>query len=359
MDVIAASIVRLLALPGTHDAMHVGMTACTMKRASRALALAIVLLATGCATSAEHAKDPSGESTPATTTTTAHIALPSSADAVLEVRPQLRVSVHAPATAPYRSPTLGMGADKVVIRLTNAGADAVSVEGLRAAFSATREGVEFPCREHVEAPAQAREVALLEPGQSVAFERSLDCTMPLPGLYHVRTYVQFGEEDGASRAPRNLAGSFDLALEGTDKRAQPYPSRAGLYAIMTGTALTGPATADLAKSGYKVAIALINAGTQPSRVGSFHFSYLVYREHDPLPCTGESETFAGPPTIAPGHVHTVTSRVACVLATEGHYVVVGKLVIEHDGEGIEIGRLNFEMTRDPTRRDPLLFVPYP
>ena len=58
-------------------------------------------------------------------------------------------------------------------------------------------------------------------------------------------------------------------------------------------------------------------------------------------------------------VHIVTSRVACVLSTEGSYVVVGKLVIEPEGGGIEIGRLHFDVTKDPARRDPLLFVPYP
>ena len=284
-----------------------------------------------------------------------------STDAALEARPQLRVSVHAPASAPYRSPTLGIGADKVVIRMTNVSSERVDVEHLHASFSAARDGVEFPCEEHVVGATKVREVAILEPGQSSTFERSLDCMMPLPGVYHVRTYVHFGEDDAPLRAPRNLAGRFDIVLESTDARARahPYPSRDGLYAIMTGTPLSGPATTNLAKSGYKVSIALINGGPRPSRVGSFHFSYLVYRENDPLPCSGESETFSGPPFIAAGHVHMVTSRIACVLAAEGRYVVIGKLVIEHEGEGIEIGRLNFDVTRDPTRRDPLLFVPYP
>jgi hypothetical protein len=315
-----------------------------------ALLVAGLSALSGCAASAP----PKG-----TAITTAPIPPAQLTGTVLEVRPQLLVSVRAPARAPYRSPTLGIGSEQVAIRLTNASKQPIPVEHLHAAFSATREGVEFPCQEHVDGSVKVREVAQLDPGQTATFERSLDCTLPLPGLYHVHTFVHFGEDDGFPRAPRNLAGSFDLVLESTDRRAQPYPSHDGLYAIMTGTPLTGPATTDLAKSGYKVAIALINAGAQPSRVGAFHFSYLVYREHDPLPCSGESESFSGPPYLAPGRVHIVTSRVQCVLATEGHYLVVGKLVIEHEGEGIEIGRLNFDVTRDPSRRDPLLFVPYP
>lgn len=324
-------------------------------------AIALFAAASGCGASAQNAPNTGGEGATraATTTTHAEIAPTPPADTVLEVRPQLRVALRAPVTAAYHSPTLGIGGETISIRLTNASKEPVAVEHLHAAFSAIREGVEFPCKDHVEGSDAHREVNRLEPGQSATFERSLDCTMPLPGIYHVHTFLHFGEDDGSARAPRNLAGSFDLVLLGTDRRAQPYPSHEGLYAIMTGTPLSGPATGDLGKSGYKVAIALINAGPQPSRVGSFHFSYLVYRENDPLPCSGESETFSGPPYIAPGRVHIVTSRVACVLATEGHYVVVGKLVIEHDGEGIEIGRLNFDVTRDPTRRDPLLFVPYP
>jgi hypothetical protein len=318
-----------------------------MKLSCRVFALSTALLAS-CA----------GTLPKATTTTTSQV-LSAPSDSVLEVRPRLRVSVHAPATAPYHSPTLGIGGERVVFRLTNASMEAVAVDHLHAAFSATREGVEFPCPDHVEVSAKMREVALLEPGQSSTFERSLDCTMPLPGLYHVRAYLHFGETEGAPRAPRNLAGSFDVILEGNDKRAQPYPSHEGLYAMMTGTPLRGPATSDLARTGYKVAIALINAGSQPSRIGSFHFSYLVYRQNDPLPCSGESETFAGPAYLAVGRVHIVTSRVACVLSTEGSYVVVGKLVIEHEGGGIEIGRLHFDVTKDPARRDPLLFVPYP
>ena len=326
-----------------------------------ALGTAVLTSISGCAPVAAIRPTTITDAYPLAATTAAAQATPAAVtDAVLEVRPQLRVSIHAPAVARYQPTSLGIGSEYVAIRLTNTSGQPVAVDHLHATFSATREGVEFPCEERVGGGVRDRDLALLEPQQSATFERMLDCTMPLPGLYHVRTYVHFGESDRASRAARNLAGSFDLQVVGEGKRAQPYPSRDGLYAIMTGTPLTGPATADdLAKGGYKVVIALINAGLRPSRVGAFHFSYFVYKENDPLPCSGESATFAGPSYLASGRIHVVESRVACVLAVEGHYFVVGKLVIEREGEGIEIGRLHFDVTRDPARRDPLLFVPYP
>lgn len=57
-----------------------------------------------------------GEALPKATTTTTAEALPISAGSVLEVRPRLRGSVHAPASAPYHSPTLGIGGESIAFR---------------------------------------------------------------------------------------------------------------------------------------------------------------------------------------------------------------------------------------------------
>jgi hypothetical protein len=252
--------------------------------------------------------------------------------------------VRAPSRVPYDATALGLGGHAVAIRLTNPGTEPVRVDRLRVAFTATREGVAFRCKEHVGGSMQTREPASLRGGETFTFERDLDCTMPLPGHYDVSAAWQLSDRDRTGSL-----GTFSIDLvAGKGNLPVPYPARAGLHALMIGNRETRPLTDDAwARGDYRVVLALINGGRQPVEVGPGRLAFLVYKEGSPLPCSGQAEDVALPAALAPGAVHVVRAPVACAPSEEGRYRIIGRFSLVAVGDEIDIGRIPLRVTRDP------------
>jgi hypothetical protein len=267
--------------------------------------------------------------------------------------PEIRASVRGPSRATYVAEALGAAAQSVSIQLMNTSGQSVNVGRLRVAFSATREGVPFQCKEHQGGRVKDREVSTLAPQQSFVFERDLDCAMPLPGTYEVRTYVAL--TDAAKGERGDFAGAFSLTVADSPFAPRPYLPRPGLYAAMTGNRTTAPLLPEAWSRGdYHVVLALVNGSTVPVAAGQARLAFSTYRKGSPLPCSGQTEKLDFPAELAPGSVHVTQAPVACAPSEEGRYEIVGRLRFDEAGEGVEVGRVAVKVTRDP-----LLFEPQP
>ncbi len=265
----------------------------------------------------------------------------------------LRASLKAPSRAPYVVEALGIGGQSVTVRLTNAGARNVDIGRFRVAFTAARDGVSFPCQEHVGGSTKDREPTSIAPGQSFSFARDLDCTMPLPGRYNVGVYVAV--RDGAQSDRGDFVGAFSLEVLDSDLAPRPYPSRPGLYVVMTGSRVTRPLSPEAWTRGdYHVVVAVVNGSSLPVLVGHARLAYLTYKKGSPMPCSGQAEPIAFPEQLAPGNVQVIHAPVACAPSEEGRYEIVGRLTFGDVGEEVEIGRVALKVTLDP-----LLFAPEP
>jgi hypothetical protein len=272
----------------------------------------------------------------------------------LPSHPELQAAVHAPARAPYDPNALGPAGRTIAVALTNRGTQTVAIGELRASFTASRDGVAFPCREHIGGSPRNREPSALPPGHSFTFERDLDCTMPLPGQYDVKVFLRLGRDDAA--LPQEPAGAFVLELFATSPRVpHPFPSRRGLYALMTGNRRTPPLSADEWKRGdYHVVVALINAGTQTVRVGAGKLAFQVCRQGAKTLCTGQAEAVPLPNELGAGAVHVVQAPIAGAPSAEGRYEIVGRLSLGDGGDDVEIGRIPLHVSGDPS-----LYAPEP
>ncbi len=267
----------------------------------------------------------------------------------------LRASLTAPSQAPYVAPSLGVAGQSVSIRLLAAGPGVVDIGRVRVAYTATREGVSFPCAQPV---TTAREPASLEAGQAFSFERDLDCSMPLPGRYEVgvRLALQGAEPTGPAA---DLLGTFTLDVVARGSVPKPYPSRPGLYALMVGDRMTRPLPAEAWNRGdYHVVVALVNAGPAAVPLGPGQLTFSTYKVGSPLPCSGQAEVLALPEQLAPGVVQTVQVPVACAPSAEGRYDIVGRLSLGTDGPTIEVGRVPLTVTGDPIRFAPAPEYPW-
>lgn len=280
-------------------------------------------------------------------------ASPPSGDGVpLAHEPDLHASLDAPSRAPYLIEALGVGEQTVSLRLTNDGARTVHLARPRVAFEATREGVSFPCNDHRQTTVNDREPTYLAPGQSFVFERNLGCSMPLPGRYEVRVYVALTDEP-MDRG--DLAGVFSLEALGRSVAPRPYPSRPGLYVVMTGNRATPPLPPEAwARGDYHVVVAVVNGSDRPVPVGSGRLAFSTYKVGSPLPCSGHAERLGFPEQLAPGSVSVLQAPVACAPAEEGRYEIVGRLTFGEAGTETEIGRIKLTVSRNP-----LLFSPEP
>ncbi len=267
--------------------------------------------------------------------------------------PDLRAFLKAPSRTPYVIEALGVGGRSVSIRLTNTGARSVDFGRFRIAFTAAREGVSFLCKEHVGGSVKDREPTSLAARQSFVFERDLDCTMPLPGRYDVGVYVAL--RDGSQNDRGDFVGAFSLDVVEGNLAPRPYPSRPGLYVVMTGSRATRPLPPEAWTRGdYHVVVAVVNGSSRPVPVGQARLAFLTYKKGSPLPCSGQAEAVAFPEELAPGSVHVIQAPVACAPSEEGRYEIVGRLTLNDVGEEVEIGRVALKVTRDP-----LLFAPEP
>ena len=270
--------------------------------------------------------------------------------------PDLYVAIRGRMRVRYDPDAFGAFDRPITLRLTNSGAQRLYVEPLRVAFTASRDGVSFPCREHVLGTIRQSEPTSLEPGQSFGFERDMDCTLPLPGIYQIRAFVEVGEGPVDVR-PEDAAGAFLFEVESGPHVPQSYPSREGLFVIMNGRKVTRPMPPEAwARGDYRVVLAVINGGHRPVRVGPASLSFLTYRNGSTLPCSGQAEPLGLPEQLDPGTMRVTSSPVACAPSQEGHYEIVGRFSLG-DGHEVNVGRISLEVTRNPARFTPELWPP--
>ena len=264
----------------------------------------------------------------------------------LDVRSELRVQVNAPSAVPYDLTMLGPTNKGITIRLTNTSRHAVDVSGADAVFTATRNGVAFPCAAHPRARAKYRGPSSLPPGESIALDREIECSMPLPGHYKIGVFLTF--EDRGQRTTPDFANELTFNVEGTGPTPRRYASREGLYLGLAGAPVTLPLSPEAwARGDYHVVVAAINASSDPIPLGPARLSFLTYKGMSALPCSGASESLAFPRELAPGATVTLAVPVACAPSQEGMYQIVGRLAFEGERKETEIGRVILVVTHRP------------
>jgi hypothetical protein len=272
---------------------------------------------------------------------------------MLASRPLVRVALHAQAHTPYEPTAVRALRSPVVVELTNTGEDAVPLGTVWLTYAATRDGVTFPCVAGPGAADGARAPASLRPHQSIAFERQVDCTLTLPGVYEIQAFMG----NGSDEATREPIGRFPLTVDATNRAPQRLQARPGLFATMTGATVTAPLSpAAWARGDYHVVVVIINGGRVPVRVGGAHLALVVNKRGSPLPCAGESQRITFPDPIGPGATATATAPLVCAPSVEGDYEIIGRLGLDDAKEETDIGRLGLTVTRDPLRIVP---VPWP
>ena len=297
------------------------------KTLSRALALSLLV---GCA-----AREP------------ASVAAPSVA--AEHRRGGVTFAVQAPDSAPYDPRSLGLGGRFVEVQIRNGGDHPLSLAGLDVTFSTTREGVAFPCSLRSPRALEERLPATLAPGGSLAIDRELDCSMPLPGLYRVKVFVH----TDATPAPR-LVGTFQLELLAGGAQVPRPLGTPGLFGLLTGSRRTPPLTQKAWNEGdYHVVLALINGSAHAIALGPAKLSFVVFKKGSPYPCASEAKPLGLPHELASGTLYTAQLPISCAPTEEGQYEISGRFSMD-GGEEIEIGRLGLSVTRDP-----LLFTPLP
>lgn len=260
-----------------------------------------------------------------------------------------------PAKITYDPRAIGASGAWVKIRLTNVGVVPLAVDRLRATFTANRDGVAFSGDRGTTEPSPAREPSTLKPGQSFDFERFLDCSMPLPGRYHVSSFVSLG--DSATSYP---AGGFSVDLVASGPPGpRPYGARDGLFILMTGAQVTRPLSAEAwARGDYHVVLAFINGSRRRIPVGPARVAFLVYKLGTPLPCSGQANTVSVPESLEPGAVHLARAPVACAPSEEGNYSIVGKLTLANATDEVEVGKVPLRVSGEPRIFAPGPWRPY-
>jgi len=295
----------------------------------RKFGAALVLMMAGCAAPAAGA--PSGA------------AGASQADA----HSALNVVIIAPPTAAYDISTFGPTTRTVSVRLVNEGDHPVDIAGADTVFSVTRDGVSFACPAHPRKHEHKHVPEYLPPGEPFSFERTVDCTMPLPGSYKLRVYITFDEDSANTVA--DFADEVTFNVLPDNHAPKPYPSRNGLYVVMGGDIVTHPLLPEgWARGDYHVVVAVINATNHSIPVGPARLSFLTYKSRSSLPCSGQAETLSFPSQIAAGTMLTSAASVTCAPSEEGVYEIVGHLALAQAGDTeVEIGRVDLTVTSDP------------
>ncbi len=302
---------------------------------SRWLRAMVLLLAGGCASAASPGPD-----------TVAPAAPPARSSGV-------RVEVDAPAVASYKLDVFGLAGAPVTLRVTNVGPVAVPVDDLTVAFTASREGVAYPCRPSGNMPT-GREPAVLQPHQSFVYRRTLDCSLPLPGTYAFAAYAAFGRAPRLG-APADAVGTFTVRLRGAGMGVpQPDPELNGLFAGVSGNPFERPLSPEeWAKANYGVVVALINGSRHPIDGVRARVVFRVYHVGSTVACLESPTRLDVPPVLAPGAMYTQRVPVTCVMNTPGQYDVVGYLELgDADPTPMELDRFRVTVTDDP-----LLFAP--
>ena len=323
----------------------------SIARPSCVIALAGIGLAAACGTSGVVV--PLSPEAGAATVTAAEIPLraqDSTRAAPLAFRPELKVAISAPQSAPYLPSAAGPGSPPIVLRVTNTAMHAVSVENARVSFLAMREGVPFPCHDHDGGALHDREPAWLDPGATVKYERAIECVMPALGRYEIGVFLRFGR---GKTTPVDRVGVVALDVVASGPSApRPLPGRPEIQAALVGDTVVRPLPAYAWKRGdYHLHALLINTGPDPAFVGPLRATLKVNSKARSIDCAPELvETRIDAVTLRPGRPRLFDLPVRCDLEGQGEYDIRASLAASDAGP-FEIGSLHVEVREelDPTR----------
>jgi hypothetical protein len=256
------------------------------------------------------------------------------------------VTLQATTRATWNASTLGASKPSLRVVVTNGTSAPVDLSAFTVHLDAVRDATSFRCREEAREGAGAREPSVLAPGATFAFERTVDCALPLTGAYEVRVAVSFGS--GEWRQPRAIEGyTLRVASSGPDE-PRALAAVPGLWAAIG-------ASRSMEEHGVghgRIALLLTNGSAEARAVPPMQLALSVYRSGTPIPCEDEPIAVHAPATLAAGDSHTQTFEVSCLgLHHPGHYDVVGRLRVQ-GGQEQEIGRLRVSIANDPSLLTP-------
>jgi len=266
--------------------------------------------------------------------------------ASLSSRPELKVAIVAPPVASYVASAAGPASPDVVLVVTNAGAAPANVGKMHVSFTATREGVAFPCRGHEDGAPHDREPGWLEPGARFKYERPLDCTMPALGRYEIGLFVRFGDK---ATEPLERAGGFTLDVVASGPASpRPLPGRPEVQAALTGDDTVRPLPAYAWKRGdFKVMALFVNTGRAPVTLPRMRAALKISSKARPLDCAPDLlETPIGAVTLRPGRPRAFALPVRCDLDVRGDYEIAASIATSDAGP-FDLGRMHLLVKDEP------------
>ncbi len=262
-------------------------------------------------------------------------------------RPELQVELRGPKEARYDPVAFGLNGKHVNLTVKNVSALPQEVRGLQVVFAAVRAGVSFPCQVRSLSETRIREPQSLQPGESYAYERDVDCRLALPGHYEVTVHGRFGAAPDAASG-QDLAGTFSLELPAPAHAGpRPHPGKAGLYVAISGDPFMR-AVAPSEEGKYRAVVALINGSPKPIELKSPRIVARVVKVGQSLSCLEDPKELHPPSALAPGAVYTESVLVSCVVGQPGEFEVRTLFEAEPgDARPLELDGFRLTVTNDP------------
>ena len=306
------------------------------RSASAWLVAPLIVLLSGCGHSAARTPPTQPASNDVVTAKAAVVAAPTVPRPAIAT--DVRAELRGPARIQYRPSVLGPGRPTLRVTITNRGREPLDVGDLRVHLSALREGVAFPCTPDAGASPDAREPRSLPSNTTATFERTVDCSLPLVGVYAVRVGVSFGHGDWASTREVKTFALGIFAAEDTGPR--PIEGVTGLYGVVGANPLL---PGGIGAGVGHIIVALVNGGQAPLEMPRLRLALRVYRLGSAIPCEDEPLKLAAPRVLSPGAVYQERIEVSCLgLEIPGRYEVIARILGEPDRE-TEVGRLRIDV----------------
>jgi len=254
------------------------------------------------------------------------------------------IEVKAPARIRWVSSRVGPTKPTLEIKIVNPLARPLDVRNVRVALAVAHRESELRCNVEVGPEPDAREPKTLAPGTSYAFERTLDCELPLVGTYDVRIETTYGEPPSVP-----AVRTFQLRVTAPAReKPQPLNGAPALYGAIGASSLVTGAS--------RVAVAIVNASGRAVEPPDMHLVFRVYKKGGAVPCEDEPLTLRLPTILAAGASHQESLQVGCLgFGPPGTYEVVATAVVGGVAKNATvIGRLWVDVTDDPSRRLPPL-----
>ncbi len=249
------------------------------------------------------------------------------------------VRVIPPAPVSYDATAFGRATHRLRLVATNATRKATTLPPFALRLSATRDGVDYPCRAD-----EGRTPRVVEPGDSVTIERDVTCETPLPGRYEVDVRALGGRD----QLERYLA-RVTLVIEASSGAPVRLPSDPRLWAAARSTHEIRPGSGE--GTGARVFVALINGTTRDVVVDRSRGSVRVRREGaGTLACPERLVDLPFRGTLVAGRIQSVAIPFACDFSEEGSYEIEVALVTESGR--LPISTSTMRVSRLPTPLPP-------